>query len=138
MRSALILLAAGTLAAAGIRGGSGRPPVPFVFPSTYTPATVAPGVHFSGFDAPEGRAVSVTGLLWNQWRTDGTGTARFEVLNQSGGVECYIDVDCAAAPGVDTRTTCSFTLPAGEHTNIQANAGNTCSPDGQLVLSGSL
>lgn len=140
MRAVAATVAAAVLAV-GVSYQQGRQSTPFFFPAAHAPSAVpalAPGVHFSGFDAPADRTVQLAGLLWNQWAADGTGTARFEVLDQGGAVQCYIDVDCAAAPGVDTRSTCTFVVPAGEHINLQANASNTCSPDGQLLVAGSL
>lgn len=121
---------------ASIRGSPGRPAQAFFLPAQFT--SVPAGVHWSGFDAPANRDIRVTGLLWNQQVAQGIGTARFEVLNQSGAVVCFVDVDCAGAPGLDTRSTCDATIPAGEHSNLQPNAGNTCSPDGVLQVKGEL
>lgn len=133
-----VILAA--VLSAGGSGGTGVPTQPFFFPAYYVASVpgVDPGVHFSGFDAPDDKEVTITKLLWNSWGAAGTGTARFEVLDSGGSVVCFVDVDCADAAGQDTRADCasSFVVPIGEHINLQANATNTCEPSGMLQVIG--
>lgn len=131
-----VIVVAAVLAAGG-SGSSPYPTIPVFFPADFA-AGVTPGTHWSGFDAPANRSVTITSLLWNQRATSGAGTARFEVLDAGGSVQCYIDVDCAASPGVDTRATCAtpYEVPPGSHINLQPNGGNTCTPAGVLQVVG--